>query len=371
MLYNWQYKTWPHFIYDSLQFEAKAAFFYEKAGFSTGIWQNLNETSRDETLITLLVQEAIKSSAIEGEMISREDVLSSIKKNLGFPVPSAPVKDLRSAGIAAVLVDSRLGFAEDLNKEKLFEWHTTLLQTTQHIALGQWRTHTKPMQVVSGAMGFEKVHFEAPPSKRVPDEMEGFIRWFNDTKPGGKRAISNPLIRTALVHLYFESIHPFEDGNGRIGRILAEKALSQHLGRPVLLSLSATIASNKGVYYKMLEASQKDLDCTDWIHYFSEVVLLAQTEFITSIEFSLKKAHFFDHYKALLNARQLKAVQRMLEEGENGFKGGMNVRKYLGINKISKATATRDLQDLVDKKVLIATGEGRATNYQVQLRAPD
>ncbi len=337
------------------------------SGLSTGVLSGLSQHLQDDALLTLLVKEAIKTSAIEGEMISRPDVISSIKKNLGFGAPTLPIKDKRSEGIAELLVKSRTSFEEDLSAEMLFEWHKLLMRGNYSVAVGAWRAHSEPMQVVSGAMGREVVHFEAPPCAIVPQEMTRFIDWFNTSKPTGLKSIANPLIRASIAHLYFESIHPYEDGNGRIGRVVAEKALSQALGRPVLLSLSATIEADKNSYYHALQTAQRSNDCNEWIEYFAAIILESQRNFVQTIEFSLKKARFFDANKDLLNERQLKVVQRMLAEGEDGFLGGMNAQKYLSISKASKATATRDLQALVEKQVLIAKGQGRARNYQVNL----
>lgn len=363
MLYNWQQKDWTKFSYDSSRFEAAALEFRGIAGQSIGILSSLTSGQQEDSIVNLLVSEAIKTSAIEGEMISRADVISSIKKNLGFPTPSVTIKDKRSAGIAELLVKSRLTHAESLDEQVLFDWHRLLMRGSFGIEVGVWRSHSEPMQVVSGAMGRPVVHFEAPSSADVPQEMSLFFEWFNDSRV----ALPNPLVRSAIAHLYFESIHPFEDGNGRIGRVIAEKALSQSLGRPILLSLSATIESDKKAYYDALQSAQRSNDCDDWIGYFSKTILKSQYEFIQTVEFSLKKARFFDTQKSRLNERQLKVVSRMLEEGEREFVGGMNARKYQAIAKTSKATATRDLQDLVEKQILAATGGGRSTNYQVNL----
>jgi Fic family protein len=363
MLYNWQQKDWTKFSHDASKFEAAALEFREFAGQSIGILGSMTSAQQDGSIVNLLVSEAIKTSAIEGEMISRADVISSIKKNLGFPTPSVVIKDKRSAGIAELLVKSRLTFAEPLNEQVLFDWHRLLMHGSFGIEVGVWRSHLEPMQVVSGAMGRPVVHFEAPPSVDVPHEMSRFFEWFNDSRA----TLPNPLVRSAIAHLYFESIHPFEDGNGRIGRVIAEKVLSQSLGRPILLSLSATIEADKKAYYDALQSAQTSNDCDDWIAYFSSIILKSQSEFIQTVAFSLKKARFFDAQKGSLNERQLKVVSRMLEEGESGFVGGMNARKYQAIAKTSKATATRDLQDLVERKVLVAAGGGRSTNYQVIL----
>jgi Fic family protein len=244
-----------------------------------------------------------------------------------------------------------------------------LLSYSSDIAAGHWRAHEEPMQVVSGATGKQKIHFVAPPSSRVPNEMEQFISWFNETAPGGSREMKKGPIRAAIAHLYFETIHPFEDGNGRIGRAIAEKALSQGAGRPVLMSLSNSIEANKKAYYDALERAQRSNEITDWIQYFVNTILTAQTEAETQIDFTLKKVKFFDRFKEKLNERQLKVIKRMLEEGPKGFAGGMNASKYGSITKVSKATATRDLQALLELGVLIPFGEGggRSTKYAVNL----
>jgi Fic family protein len=240
-----------------------------------------------------------------------------------------------------------------------------LMGQNKRIKAGKWRTHKDPMQVVSGVIGKEKVHFEAPPSKRVPQEMHAFIQWFNDTAPGGIHEMKKAPVRSALAHLYFESIHPFEDGNGRIGRAIAEKALSQTIGRPVLLSLSRTIEANKAAYYQSLEQAQRSNEVSAWVAYFVGTVLDAQIEAETQVDFTLRKTRFLDRYKPLLNDRQEKVLTRMLAEGPTGFEGGMQARKYIAITGASKATATRDLKHLLDigAFTLVDSAGGRSTRY--------
>ena len=369
MYYNWQQESWPTFEYNLSDFEAMALSFREFEGQSVGILGGLTEGQKEESLITLLVKEAIKTSVIEGEIISRVDVISSIKKNWGYATPSFTIKDKRSEGIAELLVKSRTEFAADLTVGMLFDWHKLLMKSNLKINIGQWRSHSEPMQVVSGNVGQEKIHFEATPSGVVHGEMMQFINWFNDSKPTGKAAISNPVVRSAIAHLYFESIHPFEDGNGRIGRVIAEKALSQGLNRPILLSLSSTIEADKKSYYQALQKGQKSNQINDWIGYFGNIILKSQLTFTQSVAYSIKKARFFDTHKTQLNERQLKVVGRMLEENENEFIGGMNATKYQAIAKTSKATATRDLQDLVQKQILVSKDGGRSTNYQIKSMA--
>lgn len=364
-MYNWQLKDWQQFQFNENEFTAPALSFMALAGESQGYVQSLSGTNQAESIITLLVKEAIKTSAIEGQLLSREDLVSSIRKNLGYSV-SDSIKDKRSEGIATLLVKARAEFESDLTETELFDWHRLLMLGNTTINAGQYRTHTEPMQVVSGAIGKEVIHFEAPPSALVPAEMKMFLEWFNETKPGGKKPIANLLIRAAIAHLYFETIHPFEDGNGRIGRIIAEKTLAQGLKRPILMSLSTTIEADKKSYYAALKQAQRTNDLTAWIHYFSETILKAQQDFINTINFTVKKSTFFDTYKSQLNEAQLKVINRMLEEGQE-FAGGMNAKKYQSITQVSKATATRHLQDLVEKGILVSQQGGRSTSYQVNL----
>jgi len=223
------------------------------------------------------------------------------------------------------------------------------------------------MQVVSGYVGKRKIHFEAPPKDRVPQEMKSFIQWFNETNIGGKQEITKPIVRSAIAHIYFESIHPFEDGNGRIGRAISEKALSQGAARPILLSLSKTIEANKKDYYDALKQAQKSNEITPWLVYFSNLALQAQIEAEEEIDFTLRKTKFFNHYEPVLNERQLKAIRRMLEEGPKGFKGGMSNKKYMSLTKTSNTTAKRDLNDLVERKIFVPMGGGRSTSYDINL----
>ena len=367
MVYNWQQKDWPHFQYDLTDVEDVLLAFAEKTGLANGLLKGLPEDMQTEAIIDMMVSEAIKTSEIEGEYLSRKDVMSSIRKNLGVRGAIAQVSDKRAEGAGALMVDVRNSFPEPLSQKRLFDWHVMIMTGSRGIKAGAWRTHVEPMQVVSGPIGKEKVHFEAPPSERVPKEMTQFIKWFNATGPGGKEEIKKPLVRAAVAHLYFETIHPFEDGNGRIGRALSEKALSQGIGRPVLLSLSRTIEAQRKEYYAALQRGQQDNEITDWVTWFVNLGLAAQIQAEEQVEFTLRKTKFFDRWKDVLNERQLHVLQRMLEEGPKGFKGGMNAKKYVAITGTSKATATRDLQDLVEKGVFIPAGGGRSTRYEVKL----
>jgi Fic family protein len=366
MKYNWQQSDWPKFKYNLKVMEDVLFAFAERAGRVDGLLEGLPEAAKTEAMIDLMVAEAIKTSEIEGEYLSREDVLSSIRNNLGLGSSAQP-RDQRAEGISELMIDARNSFAGKLTQARLFSWHGMVMKGNQRIKSGKWRTHQEPMQVVSGPVSKVIIHFEAPPSKRVPKEMKQFIQWFNETAPGGKKEIKKPVVRSAIAHLYFETIHPFEDGNGRVGRALSGKALSQGLGRPVLMSLSNTIESSKKEYYSAMKEGQRSNEITSWINYFANTVLSAQTQAEKEIDFTLRKTRFFDRYRSELNARQLKVIQRMLEEGTKGFTGGMSAKKYMAITSASKATATRDLKGLTDRKIFILSGGGRSTRYEIKL----
>lgn len=371
MSYNWQQKDWPNFRYQTAESEELLLEFAERTGRIGGIFQGFSETVQIETLIHSMISEAMKTSEIEGEYLSRTDLASSIRRNLGMNADAQLSKDSRVEGIAELMLEVRNHFSEPLTEEMLFTWHKMLLKGSTDIQVGAWRTHKEPMQIISGAMGKEKVYFEALPSEQVPKEMQGFFHWFNNTAPKAINEIKKPIIRAAIAHCYFESIHPFEDGNGRIGRAISEKALSQSVKRPVLLSISKSIESKRSAYYKALQIAQSSCEITPWINYFVETVLDAQIHAEKEIEFTLKKTKFFDRFQGDLNKRQLKVLRRMLEEGPSGFEGGMNTRKYISLTHTSKATATRDLQDLVQKNILTPIGGGRSTRYDLNLQNSD
>ncbi|MDO5968881.1 Fic family protein [Flavivirga aquimarina] len=366
MKYNWQQKNWTKFSYDISKLEERIYAFAEKSGRISGILKTMPKEAHVQTTIDILVAEAIKTSEIEGEYLSRKDVTSSIRNNLGLNIKAEQVKDEEAKGMATLITDVQNSYAEALTKEKLFNWHKMVFPNVKNINTGAWRTHEEPMQVVSGRIDKPTVHFEAPPSNRVPLEMENFINWFNETSPSGSNPIKHAPIRSAISHLYFETIHPFEDGNGRVGRAIAEKALSQTVGYPLLLSLSVAIEAKRKDYYNALKLGQSSNEITAWLEYFIDVILQAQSNSEALIDFILKKTKLFDIYQDQLNDRQLKTIKRMLQEGPKGFKGGMTAKKYMRITQTSKATATRDLKKLLELGVFKVQGDGRSTSYQIK-----
>jgi Fic family protein len=222
------------------------------------------------------------------------------------------------------------------------------------------------MQIISGPIGNEKVHFEAPTSKRVPAEMRRFIAWFNRTGPGRAKTLP-ALTRAGVAHLYFESIHPFEDGNGRIGRGLAEKALAQNLGQPALTGLATEILAHRNSYYDALENANKKIEISEWLAWFATLALQAQRRTHAQIEFHIAKTRLLDRLRGHINARQEKALLRMMREGPDGFKGGLSAGNYGTITGTSPATATRDLAALVEAGALRRTGELRHARYTLHL----
>lgn len=222
------------------------------------------------------------------------------------------------------------------------------------------------MQVVSGSVHDPEVHFEAPPSSRVPSEMKRFVAWFVQTAPGGEKALP-ALTRAGIAHLYFESIHPFEDGNGRIGRAIAEKALAQSLGQPTLTALAATILSRRSSYYEALEAANKENEITRWLMWFAGIAIEAQRRTIALVEFLIDKTKLLGRLKGQLNERQEKALLRMFREGPEGFNGDLSAGKYSTITRASPATSTRDLADLVEKAALVREGERHYARYRLSV----
>lgn len=370
MEYIWKHPQWPHFTYQTAALQDVLYQYAAEANALAGRLAGVNEEEKKEALIDLMVTEAIRTSQIEGEHYDRDDVRSSIRNQLGLVSVPEPVRDPRANGIAALMISAREVFREPLTESLLFHWHNLVMTEASlraRIPVGKWRDDE--MQIVSGPIGKETVHFIAPPPDRVPHEMAAFIKWFNGTAPDGQRVKIPAPVRAAVLHLYFETIHPFADGNGRIGRALAEVTLSQELGSPVLLSLSSVIQERRNEYYDELHlASGGELDITRWVVWFVTLVLQAQMDAREMILFVLAKARFWDKYASKLNERQGQAIKRMMREGPDGFTGGMSARKYVVITGCSKATATRDLAELAAMGIFRQRpGGGRSTSYELIL----
>ena len=368
MRWNWTHPDWPNFRYGSAAIEPLERKFLLSSGEILGAIRHVTGEERDWLRIELLSEEAMRTSAIEGEVLDRSSVQSSLRRQFGLTADSAPSKP-REKGIAEMMVDVYSNYAEPLSDDTLCRWHGMLLSHDRGIeAIGAYRRHDDAMQIVSGRIDRPTVHFEAPPSAQVQGEMDGFVDWFNRTAPEGSAPLP-ALTRAALGHLWFESIHPFEDGNGRLGRALAEKSLAQNIGQPSLIALAYTIERDRKGYYDQLEAHQKTLDVTAWLLWFGEAVLNAQQVTLTRVAFFIAKAKFYDQFRDRLNDRQAKVIERMFREGPEGFKGGLSAENYIAITGTSRATTTRDLQDLVEMGALMRTGERRHTRYWLSFAA--
>ncbi len=370
MAWNWQAPGWPEFRYDAAAIAPFEQQFLLSSGEILGAVHHIGPTERDQLRIDLLSDEAMKTSAIEGEMLDRLSVQSSLRRHLGLSPDSYPAKP-REQGVAEMMVDVYSNYAEPLAHQTLYRWHEMLLSHDRRLeTMGAYRRHEDAMQIVSGRLDRPVVHFEAPPSKQVTGEMDRYVDWFNRTAPGAPQPLP-ALTRAGLGHLYFESIHPFEDGNGRLGRALAEKSLSQNTGQPSLIALAFSIERERKTYYEQLERHQKTLDVTPWLQWFAGTVLTAQKVTLDRVGFFIAKARFYDRHRGQMNERQAKAIERMFKAGPDGFKGGLSAENYLSITGTSRATATRDLQDLVETGALSRTGERRYTRYWLNLANSD
>lgn len=361
MLWNWQLPEWPQFIYDPAQISQKERQFLLGIGSAFAFLKNIGTQEYNQFVVEILSSEGLESSKIEGEMLDRESLQSSIKQHFGLN-PNRKQEANKESRMAGVLINVYETFDQPLTHEMLWQWHAKLFNEQSHIAdCGKYRTHSEPMQIVSHRYGSPKVFFEAPPSEKVHEEMTEFVKWFNST------TVEPILGRAAIAHVYFESIHPFEDGNGRIGRLLVEKILSQGVARPVLIAVSKVLEKRKKEYYAALERCNRTLEAGPWVEFFVDAIMQAQEESISQLYFLIEKSKMLTALAGELNPRQAKAILRIFEEGLSGFKGGVSAENYIAITKASKATATRDLGDLVQKGALVKTGSLRHTRYWLNL----
>lgn len=370
MKWNWQLPDWPHFRYPPEQLAEREAAFLRQSGVVVGTVKHLPDDERLSMVIELVGTEALKTSEIEGELLDRDSVQSSLRRQFGLQTDARRVTPAEQ-GIALMLTDLYRRFAAPLDEQTLFQWHRWLTQGRDDLTVvGAYRTHGDPMQVVSGAIHDPKIHFEAPPSSRVSGEMKQFCIWFNDSAPGGAHPLP-ALTRAGVAHLYFECIHPFEDGNGRIGRAIAEKALAQNNGQPTLTALSFMIQKARSEYYRQLEAANKTLEIGDWLEWFADTVLAAQNYTLRWLDFVLAKTQLLDRLRGQLNARQEKALLRMMREGPDGFRGGLSAGNYASITGAPAATARRDLAHLVELGALRRTGQLKGTRYWLPFNRTD
>lgn len=366
-MYNWQLKNFPNFTFDKSEIQPIIEDFALALGEANGLLLGFSEATKQEIFIEIMLVEALKTSEIEGEFFSREEVMSSLKLNLGIKDFHQTTKNNKANAIAQLMIEVQNTYSKPLDEALLLHWHELLMNSEKGINAGQYRAGTEPMQVISGSFGNFRVHYEAPPSKDLPNLMKAFLDWYQNFSKKELGKIGEAMLLSAITHLYFETLHPFEDGNGRIGRALAEKAVAEKLDLPIFISLSKAIEKNKAQYYSELKKAQRDLQITDWIIYFFNILSEAVTDTKAVVIFTLKKTKFFEKFKNDLNERQLKAITKMMNQGEKGFQGGMTAKKYMAINKTSKATATRDLQQLAESNAFLKIGAGRSIAYQLHL----
>jgi Fic family protein len=366
MLWNWQQSDWPKFSYDPARLRSLEDRFLHGAGVAVGAMAHLGEDDRAGLTISLIAQEAVDTSAIEGEVLDRASVQSSVARHLGIKADQRRAS-AAEAGAAELMVDVYRTYREPLGDAVLFRWHAMVMNGRRDLAdIGRYRTQDEPMQIVSGALHAPKVHFEAPPSAAVAGEMDAFLRWFDESAPQGAASIGI-LARAGIAHLWFESIHPFEDGNGRLGRAVAEKALAQGLDTPAITALAETIQHHRKAYYEALHRASRSNRVDAWLAWFAEIALAAQQRTIERVHFLIAKARLLARLAGRINGRQEKALLRMFAEGPNGFKGGLSAANYRTITDATSATATRDLAELVGLGALRKEGVLKHTRYYLAL----
>lgn len=361
MNWNWQHPDWPNFTYDAGALADAEATFLLQGGMLVGAFKHLRPGDEQELVVEVATSEAMTTSDIEGEVLDRQSVRSSILHHFGIATDQQRVGP-REDGIAHLMADVFESDLAPLTHERLWRWHSLIMQGRAGMEVGAYRRHEEPMRIVSGPIGRERVHFEAPPSDVVLAEMDRFVDWF---------ALSQgrlPALTCAgLAHLYFESIHPFEDGNGRVGRAISELALAQGLGGRSLTLLATEIESRQRDYYARLEQASRGLEVTDWLVWFADVSLAAQVRTLGWIDFIIAKSRLLDSLADHMNPRQERVLLRMFREGPTGFLGGLSAGNYQRITGTTAATAGRDLAELVRLGALKRTGVGKGTRYWLNL----
>jgi len=364
MTYIHELKDWPGFRWDQKALAGPLADVRHRQGRLVGRMQGLGFGLRSEAMLQTLTEDVLKSSEIEGEILDRDQVRSSIARRLGMDIGGLVPADRDVEGVVEMMLDAMQKYADGLTDERLFGWHAALFPTGRSgmhkITVGGWRDDKAgPMQVISGPVGRERVHYEAPKAGRVPQDMEAFLAWFN-----AKEEI-DPVLKAGVAHLWFVTIHPFEDGNGRIARAIADMQLARSEQSPQrFYSMSAQIRQERNAYYKILEATQKDeLDITEWLSWFLDCLGRAIDGAEGILAGVLKKARFWEkHPSNTMNERQHDMLNRLLD----GFEGKLTSSKYATIEKCSPDTALRDITDLLERGILVKDeGGGRSTSYSL------
>ncbi|RYD59133.1 MAG: Fic family protein [Sphingobacteriales bacterium] len=365
-MYIHELKNWPELSWNIEKLSAPLAQLRHNQGRLLGHMEALGFKLREEANLQTITLEILKSSEIEGQMLNEDQVRSSVARRLGIDVAGLATSDRNVEGVVEMMLDATQNFNTQLTEERLFGWHAALFPTGRSgmykIIVGNWRNDSKgPMQVVSGPVGRERVHYEAPAAGKLGHEMSGFLEWFNQTSK------IDPVLKAAVVHLWFVTIHPFDDGNGRIGRAIADMQLTRADGSSQrFYSMSAQIEREKKDYYDMLERTQKGtLDITGWIEWFLGCLDRSLLNAATLLEAVLRKAQFWERVSGIpLNERQHMMLNRLLDD----FYGKLTTAKWAKLAKCSQDTALRDIQDLIEKNILAKDESGgRSTTYSLVL----
>lgn len=362
-LYIWQDGNWPRMTWKNQRLSELLAEVNVLRGQVAGRMAMFGFNEQSDTMLDALTAEIVNSAEIEGQRLNRDSVRSSVAHHLGIEADGLPNEDHYIDGVVQVMLDATQNYSRKLDAERLFDWHAALFPTGRSgmykITVADWRKGEEPMQVVSGAIGRQKVHYQAPPSSDVPAMMGDLLQWIEEESG------IDPLVKAAVAHLWFVTIHPFDDGNGRLCRTLTEMLLARaDKTTRRYYSLSSEILQHRNDYYDHLERAQKgELDITDWVEWFLQTLKAALALSLSKTENVIRKVGFWDkHRETPLNERQRKVLNMLLD----GFEGKLNSSKWYKINHCSQDTATRDIKDLIDKGILRKTEEsGRNTNYEL------
>lgn len=363
--YIWQLADWPHWTYDHPRLTPLLAQVHQAQGHLSGRMHDLGLDLRDHAALRVLTEDVLKTSEIEGEKLNPDSVRSSVARRLGIDIGALAPADRHVEGVVDMVLDATRHHGHPLTVERLFGWHAAMFPTghsgLRKIRVGAWRDDAQgPMQVVSGPVHRQTVHYEAPPARLLNAEMSDFLLWFNIEQQ------EDPVIKAGLAHLWFVTIHPFEDGNGRIGRAVGDMALARAENAVQrYYSLSAQIQRERKAYYDQLESAQKgSMDVTEWLEWFLGCLLRAVQGADDTLSSVLKKAGFWRHWSGTaMNERQIKVLSRLLD----GFEGKLTSSKWAAITKCSQDTALRDITDLVERNVLMRSqASGRSTSYKLK-----
>lgn len=368
----WQQPDWPHFHW---QLERLAPLLRECAqaqGMLLGMLGSVTRAQSTENELDALLQNILTSSAIEDEQLNVGSVRSSLARRLGLEKLQEGPVSRRSEGLADLMIDATQQFAQPFTLARLFNWHRWLFPAQEGhfsanaVNVGALRGN-EPMQVVSGRLDRPTVHFEAPPRPGLEQALDEFLEWFEASRT---HAALDPLLRAGLAHFWFVTLHPFDDGNGRLTRAITDLALAQAEHQAIrFYAMSASILEDRAGYYRVLETSQKaTLDVTDWLEWFLQTLLRSLRQAMAQIDRVLGKTRFWQqHQGQILSTEQVKVLNRLLDGGERGFEDGISAAQYQSVAKVSKATATRHLADLLEKNCLIRLPSGgRSTRYQIK-----